>query len=100
MFQRGLLGDDDVERLAGGVMHVLECVGILYQNEEMLKALAEWGASVDMAEGEIFAPAGGRVRASIAAGYRQAGSKSAGTPPTFQGSEPAVSGNAGCPILL
>ena len=47
MFQKNLLRDDQVEPLAEGVLTVLEKVGMLYQNEEMLKALEKAGAKVD-----------------------------------------------------
>jgi len=47
MFQKNLLRDYQVEPLAEGVITVLEKVGMLYQNEEMLKALEKAGAKVD-----------------------------------------------------
>ena len=47
MFQTTLLTDADVEPLAEGVLAVLEQVGILCQNEEILKALDAAGAQVD-----------------------------------------------------
>jgi len=47
MFQRSLLEEEDVEPLAEGVMRVLEKVGMLYQNEEMLSGLERMGARVD-----------------------------------------------------
>ena len=47
MFQRRLLKDSDVEPLAEGVFVVLDRVGILCQNEEILAALDEAGARVD-----------------------------------------------------
>jgi trimethylamine--corrinoid protein Co-methyltransferase len=47
MFQRSLLKDSDVEPLAAGVLSVLETVGVLCQNEEILRALEAAGASVD-----------------------------------------------------
>ena len=47
MFQRSLLRDADVEPLAGGVFRVLETVGVLCQNDELLRALARAGARVD-----------------------------------------------------
>jgi len=49
MFQRHLLRDADVEPLADGVFAVLEKVGILCQNEEILQALEAAGARVDYA---------------------------------------------------
>ncbi|MFC1717205.1 trimethylamine methyltransferase family protein [Candidatus Poribacteria bacterium] len=47
MFQRNLLKDEHIEPLAESVLTVLEKVGMLYQNEEMLKALETAGAKVD-----------------------------------------------------
>ena len=47
MFQKSLLKDEHIEPLAEAVCTVLEKVGMLYQNEEMLKALDEFGAMVD-----------------------------------------------------
>lgn len=47
MFQRNLLSDADVEPLGEGVFTVLEKVGILCQNQEILKALETAGARVD-----------------------------------------------------
>ncbi len=58
MFHRGLLSGPEVERLADGVMTVLERVGILCQNGEILGALAEWGASVDETHGRAWFPHG------------------------------------------
>ncbi len=47
MFQRSLLKDSAVEPLAAGVHATLEKVGIVCQNDEILKALAAAGAVVD-----------------------------------------------------
>ncbi len=47
MFQRSLLKDSDIARLADGVLVVLERVGVLCQNDEILDALANAGATVD-----------------------------------------------------
>jgi len=49
MFQTALVRDEHVEPLAEGVLTVLENVGVLCQNEEMLRALAAAGARVDYA---------------------------------------------------
>ena len=49
MFQKTLLTDEQVEPLAEGVFEVLEQVGVLCQNEEMLRALDAAGAEVDYA---------------------------------------------------
>ncbi len=47
MFQRTLLRDEDIQPLADGVCEVLEKVGILCQNQELLSALEGAGAKVD-----------------------------------------------------
>lgn len=47
MFQPTLLKDEQVEPLADGVIAVLEQVGILCQNDELLQALDAAGAQVD-----------------------------------------------------
>ena len=50
MFQRSLLKDEDVEPLGDAVVTVLEKVGALYQNDEILAALQAAGAKVDGAD--------------------------------------------------
>ena len=47
MFGRSVLKDGDVEQLAEAVLTILEKVGALYQNKEVLKALEGLGAQVD-----------------------------------------------------
>jgi len=47
MFQRSMLTDSDVAELASAALDVLETVGILCQNDELLAALADWGAIVE-----------------------------------------------------
>ncbi|NOY81976.1 MAG: hypothetical protein GXP31_13345 [Kiritimatiellaeota bacterium] len=42
-----LLNNKDLSALADAALDVLEQVGVLCQNAEMLEALAEWGATVD-----------------------------------------------------
>jgi len=42
-----LVNDNDLPALADAALEVLEQVGILCQNAEMLEALAQWGATVD-----------------------------------------------------
>ncbi|MGQ9554167.1 MAG: trimethylamine methyltransferase family protein [Anaerolineae bacterium] len=49
MFQRNLLTDAATEQLADAVLTILEKVGVFCQNEEMLRALDDWGAQVDYA---------------------------------------------------
>jgi trimethylamine--corrinoid protein Co-methyltransferase len=69
MFQPTLLRDEQVERLAGGVCRVLERVGILCQNEELLQALAAAGAQVDVQLERARFPR--RLIASLAESLRQ-----------------------------
>lgn len=47
MFQLHTIKDEHIEPLADGVMDVLEKVGVMVQNEEMLKILDQAGAVVD-----------------------------------------------------
>jgi len=47
MLQKYLIRQEDVEPLAEGVLIVLEKVGMLYQNEEILHSLENIGARVD-----------------------------------------------------
>jgi len=56
MFQRHLLTDSDVAPLAQGVFTVLDKVGILCQNGEMLQALAAAGARVDFDSHRVTFP--------------------------------------------
>ena len=56
MFQRHLLNDGDVEPLADGVYTVLEKVGVLCQNAELLDALDAAGAQVDRAAERVRFP--------------------------------------------
>ncbi|HUT35875.1 MAG TPA: trimethylamine methyltransferase family protein [Planctomycetota bacterium] len=56
MLQKTLLRDSDVERLADGVVAVLERVGILCQNGELLRALDAAGAKVDFASQRAHFP--------------------------------------------
>jgi len=56
VFQRALLRDSDIEPLAAGVARVLNEVGILCQNNELLRALAAAGARVDLAAERAWFP--------------------------------------------
>lgn len=56
MFQTHLMKDQDVEPLAEGVMSVLERVGVLCENDELCRALAEWGAEVDFERQRVRFP--------------------------------------------
>lgn len=56
MFQLHLLKDSDIEPLAQGVHRVLENVGIMCQNAEMLRALQSTGAKVDFEAQRVWFP--------------------------------------------
>ena len=56
MFQRHLLKDTDVEPLAQAVFKVLDKVGIMCQNEEILRALKAMGAKVDLRAERVTFP--------------------------------------------
>lgn len=53
MFQRNILADRDVEKLGEGIFEVLEKVGVLCQNKELLEILEIKGAKVDYQK-EVF----------------------------------------------
>jgi len=57
VFQTAIMRDDHVEPLADGLCRVLEHVGVLCQNAEMLSALRDWGAEVDFATEMVRFPA-------------------------------------------
>ena len=57
MLQRTLLRDSDIEPLAEGVVSVLERVGILCQNDELLQALKAAGAKVELDTQRVSFPA-------------------------------------------
>jgi len=56
MLQRNLLRERDIEPLAEGALTVLERVGILCQNDELLRALNAMGAKVDFAAQRVTFP--------------------------------------------
>jgi len=56
MWQRSLLADADVELLGDGVLTLLERVGILCQNDDILEALEGQGARVDRARQTVTFP--------------------------------------------
>jgi trimethylamine--corrinoid protein Co-methyltransferase len=56
MFQTSLLKDEHVEPLADGVLSVLERVGILCQNDELLNGFAAAGAQVEFGEQRVRFP--------------------------------------------
>ncbi|MGI6209547.1 MAG: trimethylamine methyltransferase family protein, partial [Anaerolineae bacterium] len=79
MFQRALLTDTDISKIASAVMTILERTGVLCQNEEMMDALEAWGAIVDRQSQQVRFPA--RLVEDFAAGLRtEAGSRDAGQP--------------------
>ncbi len=71
MFQRSMLTDSDVGQLAEAAMGVLEHVGILCQSNDLLGALAAWGATVE--EGSQIARFPRQLVATFAEGLRQEG---------------------------
>lgn len=68
MFQRALLSDSDVPVLADAVTEILERVGVLCQNDEMMEALEAWGATVDRGRQEVRFPR--RLVEEFASGLR------------------------------
>ena len=88
MFGPALLQDDHTEPLAQNVYQVLETVGILCQNAEMLAALDTFGARVDAAEQRVRFPAA--LTEAFVAAVRQENAGSAGWSPA-----PAAPGLAG-----
>ncbi|MFW5868192.1 MAG: trimethylamine methyltransferase family protein [Armatimonadota bacterium] len=56
MFQRGIITDDHVNPLADSVLEVLETVGALCQNEELIRGLHGMGAQVDLAAERVYFP--------------------------------------------
>jgi len=57
MFQRCMLRDEDIEPLGDAVCRVLEEVGVLCENAELLQALQDAGARVDAAAQRAWFPA-------------------------------------------
>jgi len=56
MFQRHILSEDHVEPLAEGVLTTLEKVGVLCQNDELMRGLDAMGATVDFASERVRFP--------------------------------------------
>jgi hypothetical protein len=69
MFQEKLLTSAGVDRLADGVLTVLERVGVLCQNDELLHALRDYGAVVDWEAGIARLPR--RLTADFVEALRQ-----------------------------
>ena len=86
MPQFRLLRDKDIEPLAEGVLGVLQDVGVLCQNEEMLRALEEMGAEADHSSERATFPR--TMVADFVEGVRRenppgGASESAGDEPSF-----------------
>lgn len=56
MFQRGILSDDHIQPLAEAVLEVLEKVGALCQNDELMRGLEAMGARVDYPAERVYFP--------------------------------------------
>jgi len=56
MFQRFIIGDDHVEPLADGVLTTLEKVGVLCQNDDLMRGLDAMGAQVDYPTERVHFP--------------------------------------------
>ncbi len=56
MFQRYILSDDHIEPLADGVLTTLEKVGVLCQNDEIMRGLDAMGAQVDYQAERVLFP--------------------------------------------
>lgn len=69
MFQPSMIRPNDIEPLADGVLSVLEDVGVLCQNEEMLRALGEAGAKVEYSSERATFPR--KMVAEFVAGLRR-----------------------------
>lgn len=74
MSQYSLLSDDDIPQLASGVLTVLDEVGILCENEELLTRLDEAGARVDYDNQRVRFPR--PMTAEFVASFRQESSRS------------------------
>ncbi len=78
MFQVGLLDESATKSLADATLEVLERVGVLCQNAELLDALAAWGARVDRARQTVTFPRG--AVEAFAAGLRREAQSARGHP--------------------
>ncbi len=76
MFQIHLIEDEQLEPLGDAVIEVLEKVGILCQNEELLRALETAGAKVDYSAERAWFPR--RMVAEFVAGLRESGGERIG----------------------
>ena len=74
MSQYSLLSDDDIPQLASGVLTVLDEVGILCENEELLTRLDEAGARVDYDNQRVRFPR--PMTAGFVESFRQESSRS------------------------
>ncbi|HOX39964.1 MAG TPA: trimethylamine methyltransferase family protein [Candidatus Brocadiia bacterium] len=87
MFQKSLLTDGGVGQIAEALAVILERIGIMCQNREMLEALERWGARVDhSAQIASFPP---KLTARFAEELRwEFARSSADDAPRFGGTEP------------
>ena len=76
MSQYSLLKDSDIPPLADGVLAVLEDVGILCENEELLAKLDQAGARVDYTNQRAKFPS--QMVSEFVEGFRQESRPSAG----------------------
>ncbi|HCA46914.1 MAG TPA: hypothetical protein DEP45_05980, partial [Armatimonadetes bacterium] len=56
MFQRGIISDQQIQPLANATIEVLETVGALCQNEELMRGLEAMGARVDYSAERVYYP--------------------------------------------
>jgi len=56
MFQRGIISEDHINPLADSVLEVLEAVGALCQNDDLMRGLHEMGAQVDFKAERVYFP--------------------------------------------
>jgi trimethylamine:corrinoid methyltransferase-like protein len=56
MFQRGIISDGQVKPLVDGVLEVLEKVGALCQDEDLMRGLEAMGAAVEYDEERVYFP--------------------------------------------
>jgi len=82
MFQRALLKESDVEPLTDAVCRVLDEVGVLCQNTEILSALADAGARVQM-EDQLATFPSAMVQAFVE-GLRKEAEPEPADPPAFR----------------
>ena len=87
MFERNLTRDEDVARLGDAVLTVLEKMGALYQNREILESLKASGARVD-ASGEVARFPGEMVREFVAGLRKETSDEATDDPGPFTAPSP------------